>query len=448
MTRPIPASFCMHVWNHLRIEANGEGRVCSAWELGNISNDGTPMSVDQHSLSEIWNADTMRAIRRDMVAGRRVAGCRQCQMDEARGGLSKRLIDNAKWEDGWLNEDAATIDDMMGLAVNNDFRLPILPAMIEIEIGNLCNFKCRSCNGNLSSLIGRDPVHQAWAANQFDVPPATPDARQGTSGFRRLTSLEKIASELAKDSEGQIRRLYFLGGEPLLVRAIGTLLEELVAAGRAQQIQLLFVSNGSVVPAWLSLAQQFNRVDITVSMDGYGEVHDYMRYPGRWPDLVANLQLLRELPNVHVVATATISVLNALSITRLLRYLDSIGMDFAAYLLHWPRYLSVATLPASVRSLAACRLREYADDGCRQERRALVLSLAAQFEGDRDPVEPSLLRDFMLFTNDLDVSRNQSIRRTEPELVALLAQAGFPWLDATLLASVEVIRGDEDSRVL
>jgi hypothetical protein len=36
------------------------------------------------------------------------------------------------------------------------------------------------------------------------------------------------------------------------------------------------------------------------------------------------------------------------------------------------------------------------------------------------------LRDFMLYTNDLDASRGQSIHRTDPELVELLEQAGFP----------------------
>jgi hypothetical protein len=40
----------------------------------------------------------------------------------------------------------------------------------------------------------------------------------------------------------------------------------------------------------------------------------------------------------------------------------------------------------------------------------------------------------MLFTNDLDISSGQSIRRTNPVLVALLDQSGYPWLDETLHA--------------
>jgi MoaA/NifB/PqqE/SkfB family radical SAM enzyme len=429
-----PATFCIHVWNHLRIEANSEGRVCSAYEEGNIYQDGVPMSVDRHALSEIWNSDMMRGLRRDMAAGQHVPGCRQCYANEARGGLSKRLIDLARWESGWLNESGVTIRRMIELGRNNDFRLPMLPAKVEVEIGNLCNFKCRTCNAGLSSLIGKDPVHRAWAANQFGAPQNGRDVSAETYAYRRMESLEKLGKEIAADTSGQIKRLYFLGGEPLLVREIGVLLEDLVAAGRARQLRLLFVSNASVIPRWLSLAPHFRAVDVTVSIDGYGDLHDYIRYPGRWPSLLANLQRLQQVPNVKIMANATISLLNALSICRLFRFLDSIGMSFAAYLLHYPRYLMVGALPSSVRRVAAARLRAYAGDDCRPNNRALVLSLAAQFESSDEPTESTLLRDFMLFTNDLDASREQSIRRAEPELVEMLAKSGYPWLDGTLLA--------------
>ena len=392
------------------------------------------MSVERHTLHEIWNSNTMRELRREMVAGRAIPGCRVCQADEAGGGLSKRLTANAKWENGWLNESSATIKDMIDLAINTDFRLPTLPAMLEVETGNLCNFKCRTCNAGLSSLIGKDPIHRTWAADQFAAPHRDQVVPPATHAFRRFDALAKLGKEFANDTGGQIRRIYFLGGEPLLVRGIGQLLEELVNTGKSSDIYLLFVSNASVIPSWLSLAPHFRRVDVAVSIDGHGELHDYIRYPGRWPELLANVRTLQDLPNVHVMATTTISMLNVLGLCRLFRYFDSIDVGFAAYPLHWPRYLAVGALPSSIRRLAAARLREYGDSDCRPEHRALVLSLVALLESGDDAGESTLLRDFMLFTNDLDASRAQSIHQTEPELVQLLGQAGFPWIDETWLA--------------
>jgi MoaA/NifB/PqqE/SkfB family radical SAM enzyme len=437
-------SFCIRLWHHLRVEADGEARVCCAYHGENIAQGDVPMSANRQSLMEIWNSDTMRELRRDMVEGRRVAGCRQCYADEARGGVSMRLRDNAAWKQGWLNEERATIDEVAASAVENDFRLPGLPALIEVETGNLCNFKCRMCNGSLSSLIAKDPVHQSWAEDQASAY-HDQNAQRGPYKFRPAGAISSLGAQLVKDTKGQIRRLYFIGGEPLLVREVRDLVERLVAAGRAQQVELSFVSNGSLVPEWLSMAAQFRRVDLAVSVDGYVDHYDYIRYPGRWSDLAKHLQLLKNIPNVHLRVTSTIQVNNALNITRLFRYLDYAEIDFTGYLLHWPRYLAVGMLPSAVRRVAGSRLTEYAEGDCRPENRALILSLAAQFDAGGDLVDVGLLRDFMLFTNDLDTSRGQSIHRTDPELVELLAEAGFPWLDETLHASP--VTGTQEAHV-
>jgi MoaA/NifB/PqqE/SkfB family radical SAM enzyme len=431
----------------MRLEANGEARVCCAFRGDPISQDGVALSAERQPLMEIWNADTMRELRRDMVEGRSIAGCETCYIDEARGGVSIRLRDNRGWEQGWLNEARATIDDMMALAVDNDFRLPKLPATIEVETGNLCNLKCRTCNSFSSSLIGKDKVHRSWEGyphSHEDEPTAQLDNRR----IRHTGVIEKLDIELAEDTGSEVKRLYFLGGEPLLVRELPRLLERLIRTGRAKQMLLLFVSNGTVVPGWLSLAAQFHSVDLTISVDGYAAQYEYIRYPGRWSKLAHHLELFKKIPNVRVRVTTTIQVNNVLGLTRLFRYLDIAEIGFNGYLLYWPQYLSVSTLPSSIRHLAAARLTEYAENDCRPENRALVLSFAAQIEAIDAAVEPALVRDFMLFTNDLDTSRGQSIHRVDPELVELLEQAGFPWLHGTLHASAESVTPQEQRRRL
>jgi hypothetical protein len=145
--------------------------------------------------------------------------------------------------------------------------------------------------------------------------------------------------------------------------------------------------------------------------------------------------LFKKIPNVSLSVTTTIQVNNVLGITRLFRYLDSVEIAFSGYLLHYPGHHAVGILPASIRRLAAARLRDYAEADCHPARRALVLSFATQIEAGDEAADPGRLRDFMLFTNDLDASRGQSIHRNDPELVELLEQAGFPWLHETLHAT-------------
>jgi hypothetical protein len=274
-------------------------------------------------------------------------------------------------------------------------------------------------------------VQQAWESSPHACY-IEPTFERNPRKFRRVGPIETLVEELAKDTASRIRRLYFIGGEPFLVRELPRLLERLVAVGRARQISLLFVSNGTIVPEWLSLATRFNRVDLSISIDGYADDYDYIRYNGHWSELAHNIGLFKEIQNLGLMATTTVQVNNMLRLVSLFRYLDSVGIGFTGYLLHYPRFLAVNILPSSIRRLAAARLTEYAETDCRPERRALVLSFAAQFEAGEEAGDPDLLRDFMLYTNDLDASRGQSIHRTDPELVALLEQAGYPWIDEHL----------------
>jgi tetratricopeptide (TPR) repeat protein/MoaA/NifB/PqqE/SkfB family radical SAM enzyme len=427
-------TFCTHLWSQLRIEGGGEAKVCCAYEGPPIAENGQPMSVERHALRDIWNSAEMRGLRRDMIAGRRVPGCRQCYTDEARGGVSMRMRDNASWKEGWLNPANATIPQIAAQAMSDDYHVAALPTLVEIEIGNLCNFKCRTCSGNLSSLIAKDPVHEAWAAGR-GLHIHDPASRPGPYQFRPAASIARVGEELERDTDGQIRRLYFIGGEPLMIREIGMLLQRLVSSGRSRNIELQFITNGSMIPRWLPLAAKFRRVDLTVSVDGHGAHYDYIRYPGKWPELVENLKTFRATENLSLYVSSTIQINNALNITKLFRYLDSEKIGFTAYFLHWPHYLAAGFLPPALRRLAAERLRDYADGGANAPQRALALSLAAQFEAGGDEVDARLLRDFMLFTNDLDATRGQNIREADPELVELLAQAGYPWTDERLHAA-------------
>jgi MoaA/NifB/PqqE/SkfB family radical SAM enzyme len=426
-------TFCIRLWQSIRLQSNGQVLPCCIYTRGYVKQDGVPVSTDRHSLMEIWNADTLRDLRRAMVEGRRVAGCSVCYRAEAGGGISTRMSDNRVWQQDTLGEPGATVDAMMALAVDNDFRLPKLPATIEVEASNLCNLKCRMCNIRSSSRIANDPVQSKWDGIRF-IPHDPLDVEIDTRKIRRATAIEDLVDELAKDTASEVKELTFVGGEPFLIREIPRLLEQLVAAGRAPTLSLLFVSNGTVVPQWLSLAARFRRVQIAISVDGYANDFEYIRFPGRWSKVAHNIELFKVIPNVIPSITTTIQIDNVLGITRLFRYLDSVEIAFNAYLLVYPAHQAVSALPASIRRVAAARLQDYAEADCHPARRAMILSLAAQIATGDERGDPVRLRDFMLFTNDLDISRGQSIRRTNPELVALLDQSGYPWLDETLHA--------------
>src|SRR5262249_32298074 len=160
----------------------------------------------------------------------------------------------------------------------------------------------------------------------------------------------------------QIKHLYFIGGEPFLIKEVGIFLQQLVDAGVARNVQLQFSTNGTIVkPRWLELAKEFRYVDTSISVDGFGQYYDYIRYPSKWDKLVSNIDGLRGLfSKGHVTVSATIQAYNALNIVDLFRYLDSIGMRFTCYIISTPAHLGPLAMPPKARRLAATRLRSYA----------------------------------------------------------------------------------------
>jgi MoaA/NifB/PqqE/SkfB family radical SAM enzyme len=427
-------TFCVHPWMHFRVQTGGEGAVCCRYKT-NISKDGAPLSLHKDSFDAIWNSEEMRNVRRAMVAGQRVAGCAECYAEEKDGAVSMRQRDNIAWESGWLNESRLTLAQLKSAAAASDFVIPDMPANLEVEIGSLCNLRCRMCHAGVSSSIANDVVHRTWSADQYSNNRYhNPDLQVRPMGIRRWALSEALEKAIVQ-GRGKVKRLYFIGGEPLLVKEVGSLLQRLIDSGLARDMVLAVVSNGTVTSSWLGLTQHFKRFELALSIDGFGRHYDYIRYPSKWETLARNIETFRQLPNVSLGAAVTFQAYNALNVCDLFRHLDSIGVGFHAWPVHIPKYLSVQTMPASARRLAAERLHAYAQSDCRADYRHVVLGLVEYVKPRNDEVDPRLLREFMLFTNDLDRARSQSFAEVNPELKELLHEAGFAWTDETLHAS-------------
>ena len=254
--------------------------------------------------------------------------------------------------------------------ITDDYRLLTAPSWLQLDVGNICNLKCRMCCGYSSSRIDADAVHRQWNGT------APAGGEKLPTGKRWFEDKSFIRNELFRDPK-EIKQLEFLGGETLLIKEIGDILECLIDAGVADSILLMATTNGTVVNSpWLALAQEFQELRLNVSVDGVDEYYEYIRYPAIWSAVTRNIELLRKQERTHVTAIATLQAYNVLNIVELFRYLDFISLDFYAYPVSHPSYLSPMVLPPAARRLAIERLRSYAVGDCLPKNRELVLGLA------------------------------------------------------------------------
>ena len=434
-THTLPSdTFCIYPWFHLQVLTTGVARVCCKFR-GNIERDGSSMSMTGHTLDAIWNSEQMRTIRRDMVEGRVVAGCQECYDEEKFGGLSMRKRDTESWSRGWLNDEGVSLASLVAESRRRDHYLSTMPVSYELDVGNLCNLKCRMCHGESSSRIDRDPVHRRWAASHGHISSADPTtfAPPRPHSTRSWLTGRLDRNEILQSAR-RLKRLHFLGGETLIVKEVTEVLQSLVDMGVAHDITVSMVTNGTTTKSpCLALLEHFKAVSIAISIDGFGQYYDYIRYPGKWSTVANNIEVFRKLPKTSVGGAVTLQLYNALNVVELFRYFDAIEMGFYAYPIVFPRHLSVAALPPRARSIAAERLRRYAETDCRPQHREMIVGLANGTAPTDDRCDMALLRNLMLFTNDLDRSRGQSFATTHGELLALIAETGFHWTDETSL---------------
>ena len=89
---------------------------------------------------------------------------------------------------------------------------------LTLQLGNLCNLKCRICGPHASFGIAADPVHNAWAK---------------TEGSRATNSLDlDSVYTLISMQPDKLRHIQLSGGEPLTMPATLDFLQRLITEAR------------------------------------------------------------------------------------------------------------------------------------------------------------------------------------------------------------------------
>ncbi len=247
----------------------------------------------------------------------------------------------------------------------------------------------------------------------------------------------KVFGDVLKSLDA-LERLYITGGEPLINNRVAEILEYLVDTGAASCIHLELSTNCTHVGnRHIELLRKFRRVELLLSLDAIGSAYEYIRYPARWSVVEENVRKLKDVHGIVCKVPPVVQVYNILGLVDLYRYCDTMDFEVTMNVLHMPDRLAIHHLTPSVRKAAAAKLLAYHDADCRDFSKPSVLSLARYLDGMQRLVNPEIIREFMLFTNDLDATRGQSFRTTHAEFVKLLAEDGFEWTDETRFVTNE-----------
>ena len=120
---------CINLTNGLRVHTDGSYTPCCLSIPTRLKDeDGRIMKVNTDSIEDALNSPTLVKLREETAKGLQPEACSICWSVEDAGFESKRIQDNRKIK---------SIDNSL--------------LMLELNLGNICNLACRSCNIDASA---------------------------------------------------------------------------------------------------------------------------------------------------------------------------------------------------------------------------------------------------------------------------------------------------------
>ena len=193
--------------------------------------------------------------------------------------------------------------------------------------------------------------------------------------------------------------------------------------GKADQIQIKFNTNmTNVQKRFVQLMDQFRKVDLTMSIDGVGEVQEYIRAPSKWSAIHKNINYF--IDNNHkadLMVSPCWQIYNLFYIKPHLEYFDTLNkkrkVEVTPILLDFPMHYRIDTLPYEVRAHAIDNIKNCFTLEISQQPTLFrkLHTLLKMLENPKDEAN-NHMDQFVQITKLYDKHRHQSIEKSLPKL--------------------------------
>lgn len=243
-------------------------------------------SVEEMDNSQ-WLDETIKTLETDNWPKE----CTRCQSAENIGIKSIRQYSNDFHEQEFIT--------------NNNY------LVIGGVLDNICNSACQSCSSRLSTKIGSLESKDYIKINN-----------------------ESLFASLPQD---RIIKLDINGGEPTASPAYQHLLENLPINVKYIRVN----TNGSrLLPNLQNIINRGIHVTVTVSLDGIGKIHDYVRWPIKWETVSKTIELYKTYP-IELNTWTTVHALNIGDLKNIIAYTEEYNIDHGWALLETPDVLKI-----------------------------------------------------------------------------------------------------------
>ena len=422
------SSFCASPWLHMRINNAGNYEYCR-W--ANKDDRNASANIAQVTPTEYFQQH-MAPIRRAMLAGETLPGCRECAQMEQHGKISGRQKQLLKIgvQTNQFAKTLASSPWVSEFSNNSGGHTRQLPQDWQIDLGNYCNSSCVMCSPHSSSRIATE-FYKLGLIDQ--MPPVA---------WCNDPVLVTQFVETLRNSP-HIQYLHFIGGETLITPAFRRILQTLIDTGLHRSVTVGFTTNLTV---WdndiLELLKQFAGVHLGMSVECFHPVNDYVRWPSQLSQVQMHADQWLDQARQHSWLVQLRTTPTALSVAQLLSIYDyawqhGVAVESCNFLTR-PAHLRASVLPAEHKSIIVNDMKQWLEQ--HPAHGATVTNIRnpsvvqAQITQDLQsyinyletaPDESDRLPDLVQYLKLLESSRGNSILTYLPEYEELLRTAGY-----------------------
>jgi len=233
---------CTAPFHGILIETDKTVKPCCAWQ-------GDPLgNLKFQNINEIRNGEKLKNIQKEMLLGKWPTGCKACEHSEKLNNISAKN---------------SLFDKIIPYSENNKL------TQLEFNSSNLCNLVCSGCSPSWSSSWvnfqnKHKLLHGVHGKPEWILHSPKPQSVKNLFDGIDLSNLIHITLK---------------GGEPFLNNDNIELLDMLDSMGILGNIDLLITTNGCFAPSkFLNLLNKAKSVAIMISIDGIGELNQYIRF--------------------------------------------------------------------------------------------------------------------------------------------------------------------------
>ena len=286
--------------------------------------DDTQEDIRFTDIKDINRSKKWRTLQKDLVMGKKPAGCHKCYTTEDSGIVSQRQYAINTWGDKIVTPDIKSL---------------------ELKLGAKCNLACRTCSSDSSnkwlkeeSLLWFGHINKEWMKQK--------------QSLSHWASDEDFWNNL-HDISHNLESITFTGGEPMLISEHFKYLEWLANNNINPVID--YITNATVPLSTVkSVFDRFEKISMSLSIDAVGRLSNYIRTGSEWEELYTNIKDYAEYfrENGHKIdISTTVSVLNVHKIGQMAKLATSLNIKWYLNFLTYPTWMQIQNLSEANKNI-------------------------------------------------------------------------------------------------